>query len=552
MTAMVPQAALGGIGIQTPPKAECRSALGRGARDPRRLVSVARRRDLLRLGLAVGVTAAVPRSPGATPEPRLQLGDPALAEDQSQALQRELGAVARELMELADGEPALQRLLERLSVRLDNRLVALLRPNAAASLPGGRPLVQIDVGFVLRLMRLSDLAGLFLLGTPEANGAISPLAFAYGVALRQAQQAGRPAPEFAPQLATVPLPPWQRLAAADLSYEVSRSALAWVVLHEIGHHALGHLSRTAASAAQSRADELAADRFATERMLALGYAGMPLRMIMQVLTALEQMQAMAGFPVAGGAASSHPAWDQRKTQVETLTARQEAPRFPFYAIRSYGLDATGAPMSEIVSINSDPAQRQHFLASIQSGRAAGIGAYEWIGGTVRIYLRPLGQPRQEIRLSRLDRYVVDCETLTFGPQPRSDKGQGFHVNIATRRAVVPGLPGLGRLPGSDESIRRMNRALIADQRAADAVTDVQVQGRDRMRAHVFAYYKGETELARFAAASNDAAALQRSEIARLLGQERARSYQQALDSFMDQQILTEEVLGRLDRMSRNR
>ncbi len=115
----------------------------------------------------------------------------------------------------------------------------------------------------------------------------------------------------------------------DYAERAYQDVLTWVVLHEVGHHYLGHLQpcrerpkpcREHPTDAQSRDMELAADIWALKRMQALGY---PTNYLMAFVMLQAEMEE-AGFG-PGPERGSHPSWGFRARVLERSRAYDRQP-----------------------------------------------------------------------------------------------------------------------------------------------------------------------------------------------------------------------------------
>jgi hypothetical protein len=243
---------------------------------------------------------------------------PSQAPTQAELLQRldeVTKASAREMLQpvvealrlRSQGDSQLQALLRKLTLAARPRVFE--RGNAAALL-AGKAFVTVDLSLINEVNAVSKLLVFDLLHLEKGGDIGHQVGFKYGQDLAAAMQAGGPRPqlEFHPEKYLSD--PLQLTTVRKIAVHIGQQAFAWVVLHEVAHHVLGHTARAPANLAESRADELAADRWALETMKRLGLPLWGAHKFLQARAGLEQVERMVGA-VPEESLSDHPSWARR-------------------------------------------------------------------------------------------------------------------------------------------------------------------------------------------------------------------------------------------------
>jgi Peptidase U49 len=496
------------------------------------------RRSCLRMMTALAAARWLPAAAALASQAETPQSSPASAEPALLTpVLGELQACLSELLELTPADSPITPLLARIRVEIDGRY-RRLSPNAMAAGGPLGPRIVVDLALLYRIWRLADLG--FLPQLDQASSAVNRSAVAYGQAVAAAKQQGRPAPDFSFDIEHSGLSPLLQAMAHDLAREVSTALTAWVILHEVGHHVLEHVAAPAATPAVQQERELAADKYATEMFLRLGYGAASLRCGVDLLAMEEIVQELAGFTVFDDQ-STHPRWQVRNDHVKQLTIAREVPQFPYYAIRTWVVNANGEPLPETYAFPSDRGVEQA-IGLVQTERP-GVCGVERNGETVTLYVRPLQGLQQEITFPDLQTFWVrgTARTLPDGP---TVPVQGYQISIATSRSLVPGLPGLDPAYSSRAQIAKLNEQLLPGS-LADQITSLQMESQALQLRYYVDYMKGSTTLPGYRALALKAAASYDDQLGDILGKEPAAKYRTQVQQWVAAHTMSPAVLGRL-------
>ncbi len=326
---------------------------------------------------------------------------------------------------------------ERLALLTDVRLEPIgpsrphSGPNAVAEYRNGVRLIYVDFMLMVETFTTSDLAGLFLTRPPD--DLIQPMGFELGLdAAREyerAATAGYPPPPISFSLDDYISDPIRRTFAEALGSEAVATALAWIVLHEVAHHELGHLEVPEPPPSTARAMELEADSAAFAALLELGYGLAPLHAFISARAVLEglrdAMPHLAGgqSPPTTPADLSHPSFATRLAQLERWDI-SSPPVGDYIIVSAVFLEADGRPTVEVTLV---PEPSRSDLPFAYHGEGPGGLPYEWIRGEAHLYGRSPGllsritvhdpdslYPRLSVRLTDMTTGAAyDTETLGF-------------------------------------------------------------------------------------------------------------------------------------------
>lgn len=459
--------------------------------------------------------------------------DPQLTDKLLAGLRR----IVSELSNLGSSDPVLARLLPGLVTELDNRLVRL-SPNAyAAGGTASAPRIVIDLTYLHRIWMAADLAAAIRLD--YARSAVSAYATNFGQRVGQAKSVGVAPPFIDFSVQRAGLDPLLTGFLSDVAREVSDCATAWVVLHEIGHHALNHLAYPSDSNAQQRARETEADAFATRKFFQLGYAPEPLRMALIAFSLQDRIYAMGGM-LPPEVATSHPSWGSRLISFEALALDRQVPSFPMHAIRMWMEDDTGKVFPVTFAFTSDPAE-DAVIGMVQGPEGPGICAVVRSGSSVTIYMRPAAGPRQMAVLEPTTRFfLVGKVTYFLLSGARTVQGNAFHVSIATRLPVSPGIPGIG----ASATMKAFNLKVLPSAQASQ-VNALQNRSQRAQTLTYIDYAQGLTSPAQYAARSGSLAQAHERAVSVALGDGAYADYKRLLDKHIARNLMTGAVQARL-------
>ncbi|MFX0067360.1 MAG: hypothetical protein ACFFC7_35005, partial [Candidatus Hermodarchaeota archaeon] len=176
--------------------------------------------------------------------------------------------------------------------------------------------VVVDAALVLEIFDVSKLIviGRFL-DRPRAAAIIRDASRIYGAESTEAHINGKPLPPFRFNEADYLSDEGELQLVERLHLEIADITIAWVILHELAHHMLGHTLREPINKAQSRNDELAADAWAFKKLTELGICLWGVGQVMSLWSGWEQAREILGIEDPEEE-SSHPSW---RTRYQKLT-----------------------------------------------------------------------------------------------------------------------------------------------------------------------------------------------------------------------------------------
>lgn len=222
------------------------------------------------------------------------------------------------------GDPKLIALVDRLRLTVSNAATfypgAWAEPGAAASAS-----VSIDAAYFWTMKELSWLAALQSLNHKTASSMIESAFTQYRTRCRETRQLQQPAPWVSVgqigetrhfgdiNKALAGLPSAERNAVDQESRRINRQFMAYILLHEIAHHYLGHLAKNITLEDQRRL-ELDADAWALRTAAAMGYALVDVRAMFRLEARAEAERLAAGYLVP----PTHPHWSTRAARLDAL------------------------------------------------------------------------------------------------------------------------------------------------------------------------------------------------------------------------------------------
>jgi len=336
---------------------------------------------LIAANAIVTASLAFPRPGGiqaaAKPSPPWQNTDEAVAF----AKREMLNPVVKSLRYAAAGDAELNELLDHLQIWALPHPRPEVGPNAFATTVDGKPMIYVDLAFLRQLSGAADACAVALSGT-ATHEIMKKIGFDYGVAFRKAVTAGLPPPPFTFNVSDYVSGPAVPLVE-EVGNECFLSSVTWTILHEVGHHRLGHLNKVVQSNAEARQLELAADAWAFARMAELGYSLAPVDAMLLSLMIPQMLRIVAGLePMEDD--SDHPVFDTRRKQLE---AQFDVTRPPAGPWRAY-VYVTGGPGKWQTSELAVPLGAEMYLAvSRDSEGKTALLPFERTGGALHLYGR---------------------------------------------------------------------------------------------------------------------------------------------------------------------
>lgn len=467
-------------------------------------------------------------------QPLFELDQPTSAE-----LEKSLRRVLEELRSVVE-DPSINRLLNNLALKMDREVFS---PNARASSDNGQPQVLIDVSLLIEVMQEADLAAAMWLRFPMSDAIISEALKAYGFNLGIASRTNRSPPTLGFMIDKAGFPPLETTALKQVSLVIEHTTLAWIILHEVGHHVLGH-TKHRPTPEQSRLDELAADRFGVEALIRIGYSPEPLLKLLELRVAQAQLSRIAGY-VLDDPGNTHPPWDWRADQIDALSKGHVIPDFPIQAIQWCAEAADGSIFTTSVMFMTDPTITRSIAAI--GGATSGFAGYERRGNTVTVYTRAASY-RQEITIEHTDRFAGDVAVRTITPNSDTTlRCTAFNMNFATRKRGLGGKNVFDVLILSTSGLREFNKRQLGSDIGA-RVDQVQAGYARRILIAYLDYCKGVIDLREYARRANAEQVRSEAEQRRVIGDRNYPAYRSAVERFLRENLPTEAVLGRLYQM----
>jgi hypothetical protein len=406
-------------------------------------------------------------------------------------LMRRLSFVLDGLRSTARADPGLARILERVRLRAPNKSLVESMPNAYAFPGGDKRFILIESRFVDQIAALSA-AGAYMIVAEYQKGK-SEICRQLAATDRAAKRQGA-VPVFTVRLESLPefVHPPTRRAAEKLRGLLADESMVWFLLHEAGHHALGHKPSAFLPKADSRAQESAADRWASQTMkrLGLGLFG-PYRYLIG-LAIIEGCLQDLGYPL-DEMQSTHPSWLRR-----AVTMRRE-----------FDTTSTGSGYPRVVYVPAEPVDFWLHIAPpgqdastyVTEGTYRRIrAASEWQGAAVTVYTRTQAGRRLELRIANANLALFEIDYAEFDASTRRAKSRlslfaiQFNPTFIDWMEIAPGLRiGDVRRQGKYGRLSEHLRAAGAPEGVIDAVLAAQRQYDSEEAAIVVAYMKGQLQ-----------------------------------------------------------
>lgn len=222
-------------------------------------------------------------------------------------------------------DPKLMALVDRLRLTVSNEVTFYPGAWAEKGAGGATSDVSVDAAYFWTKKELFWLAALQSLNHKTSSPTIQAIFTQYRALCREMRQQQQPMPwvslgaigetrrfgEIDKALAE--LPPTERKVVDDESRRISRQFMAYVLLHEIAHHYLGHVGKKITPEAARRL-ELEADEWALRLSASIGYCLVDVRAMFRLEARAEAERLAVGYPVP----PTHPRWAKRASRLEWL------------------------------------------------------------------------------------------------------------------------------------------------------------------------------------------------------------------------------------------
>lgn len=320
-------------------------------------------------------------------------------------------------------------------------------PNAVANYEDGRPIIHVDLIFINQMFAHADLAGLALTGSSEAAPFLEKAGYDYGQSLAQAMQKGLKLPDFSFHIKETVTNPVLRIAAEHMAYEAFSSGIAWIILHEVAHHYLGHTGvdpSIPVTLETSRKRELDADRQAFSMTKKLGYHLSPVRIMLGAMEVTQEIRVLGGAePLEIN--STHPSFATRRKNLEKNHDISKSTPGSYLNVLLVGADEKGYAYTTKLYVPRSPLSEYQFLALYQDSiqKRPVFMPFEWKNGQVHLYGRSPDMLSETI-IHDPDQIYPNI-TFRYTPLPNGpvteQKRRGFQCNFSSIHMadIAPGL-----------------------------------------------------------------------------------------------------------------
>jgi hypothetical protein len=451
--------------------------------------------------------------------------------------------------------PVKDSLIEQL--RSDPKLAALVssvtlhtlstpRPhvgrNAGATTEQGLPVVLVDLVFLGELTQIGQFGAIGLMSTAEATALIQSTLVERNRQLAAAA-AGARLPAFEVGLDNLG-GAGVRDVAVRLGVEVSLTTAAWLILHEIGHHVLGHVAPKVApsSLKDSRDRELGADAWANRKLYELGYHLLYLHAFFQAKDVLQELALKHGFDVPE-ASSTHPLYATRLAELNKQFDVDKAS--PARMLSFLGTSWDGRPVE--VWIPRYPDEDAQFVATIWAGPTTVSTVCDWVTEEAHVYGRSLNE-LTEITVHtpgsmRPRVTMVNRRRDTGEAQKRQQTWMQTTLAWARSRQVAK-VPVSSVLDGAVVGVLRNTlRDAGVDAKTSATVMDQYRGFFTSLRKELVRYARGERTLKEFAAVMETRSADFSTRLRQTLGQKWVKAVEQQFLSNPTVTAMTDAVIG---------
>lgn len=435
------------------------------------------------VSLAAAATAAAGQGPGR----------PVLA---AMATRQVLQPTLEALQEQARSDPELSGLLSRVRMTTYGRRQRHLGHNAGATTVGGRPAVLVDLIYLAETVNIGAFAALGIL----QNDAAAPIIRSAMQEYEKAAAAQQPS-EFVVDISDLGEGTALHDVAVRLGVEVGLTTAAWLVLHEVGHHVLGHLTTDIPDGEPSRAAERKADEWAYRKLYDLGFHLDFLDWYLMARAALEEVDLKYGL-AAPEATSTHPLFATRRAELNRLFDVARATPVRTLAFVGTGWDGRGTPVMVEAIVPRRPDEDMQLAAAVWTGSVHSNQLFDWQDGAAHIYARS-GDRLAEITIHHPERVRTKVTSrlrdLRTGEERTIERVWIQTSLVLQRRQRLGGVQASFMLDNPLGTVlREALRAAGIDASKSDAVVREFAAYFSELRKSLVRYARGESTLAAFA------------------------------------------------------
>ncbi len=304
------------------------------------------------------------------------------------------------------------------------------------------------------------------------------------------------------------------------------NTVVWTVLHEVGHHVLGHARR--ADPAASQRQELQADSWAFSRMRQLGYSIFGVGQYFGARNVTDNCFSRM-TPRVDEKTSTHPTWRVREDMLyrdfdvgAAADNEMRIVQFPIVLQSGVTLQTLTFP---------GPGSNEYNASIVQGGKIA-LGGTEWSGKTATVFVRENAGGRLEFIVTDATRVTPQVKQRMYDPQNRYLGEIGMDaIQMSPVDLDWIEMPSM-RFSDARERLRGNNlvRLLLRKTGASEAAVNMASQAIEehssRFRASHMQFLKGRIDVDQFKRALDAEDARHRDRMLAILGPERHRALTQ--------------------------
>jgi len=318
------------------------------------------------------------------------------------------GPVIDNLLRRAGGDQELIEWLRQIELWTKPEPPPGIGAGAFATYKAGKPIVYIDLIYINEMFDYADVASLALTGQENAMSIFIQAFYNYDMSLKSALQNKSPIPRFSFKIDHSITDPALKTVAKRLALEAFFGGIAWVILHEVSHHRLGHTQKHTFTLKDKRLDELAADRGAFVLMERMGYNLAPLNALFVAKEFAQKLRIRAKIePPEYG--STHPIYATRNNQLEQLFDVKKATKESMPTFLTLVSKSGDSYVAYELIVPRDPDSEGWLFAIASTNEYL---PYEWKYGKIFIYGRD-EKSRSEIIIHEPDKFAAKATIRIF-------------------------------------------------------------------------------------------------------------------------------------------
>ena len=441
----------------------------------------------------------------------------------------------------SDGDSALRALLGRLKTSAE--VDFLKPPNARAFLDGSQEWIHLDIRFVAEQNTKAQIIAIDWVGSKPTKAIVAKYQAAWRKAVAKAKRQGNPTPYFLLPYWKFINDPVERLRVELLSEKVNREFMAYIILHEIGHHVLGHTKLRKTSPKRSQELESDADMWALRKLCLLDYSIYGVHLVQKELAKEEDYFDTLSF-TSNARGRTHPLWSQRALVSAGGCAAKQA-KHPLILHRAiYGLRSSETGQNELIELYilfvRNPEIWATSVAAVVDGGSARFGAVEIKNGSARIFVRSEGKVFTYTLRQPSDVFSdLEFGTIALESGARGSKGStwtfqdGFSF-LYTKESPAGNLYEIMNTSPMTYAKRAIRQQMLSTSATlkAENIVNESMKGSARLWLR---FMKGELSSANFQQALDTHKQQERNSLERIFGTNR---YQRYLAAYLGQKTIT--------------